>query len=284
MTSPKISVIIPVYNSEKYLAQCIENILCQSYKNLEVIVINDGSTDKSAGIAKKYPVKLINQENSGVYVARNLGIDCATGEYIHFMDADDLINLDFYANMADAIMLSDADMAFCSTINEIKKQSHFFPNRCLLIETDDKFQATNVYEWGYCWRYLLKKSFLDEKKLRFDTGRTIKDLKFSMEAVYEANKIVTVPDAIYHYKKRTGSLITATDKTAKRNRDNDWVMAEKFRKEFVLQHNLNITSPLQKIRYKILGIPMLTKIVHSNIKTKWYLFGIYILQRKSLDV
>ena len=284
MTTPKISVIIPVYNGEKYLAQCIENILCQSYKNLEIIVVNDGSTDKSAEIAKKYPVKLLNQEKSGVYVARNLGIDCATGEYIHFMDADDLINLDYYANMADAIILSDADIAFCSTINEIRKQTHLFSDRRVLVEANDKFQVTNVYEWGYCWRFLIKKSFLDEKKLRFDIGQTIKDLKFSMEAVYKANKVVTVPNAIYHYKKRTGSLMTATDDTTKRNRKNDWAMAEKFRKEFVQQHNLDITSPLQKIQYKILGIPMLTKIIYNNNKTRWYLFGIYISQQKSLNV
>ena len=280
----KISVIIPVHNGEKYIAQCLENILFQTYKNLEIIVVNDGSTDKSVEIAEKYPIKLINQENSGVYVARNRGIDCATGEYIHFMDADDLINLDYYTNMVDAIILSGADIACCSTVNEIKKQALLFSDRCILVEANDKFQSTNVYEWGYCWRFLLKKSFLDDNKLRFETGRTIKDLRFSMEAVYKANKIVTVPNAIYRYKKRMGSLITATDKNAMRNRKNDWIIAEKFRTEFVQQHNLNVVFSRQKIQYKIFGIPMLTKTIYNNNKTKWFLFGIYILQRKHLNV
>jgi len=283
MTTLKISVVIPVYNDGKHLAQCIENILCQSYKNLEIIVVNDGSTDQSAEIAEKYPVKLINQKNGGVGVARNVGMDCATGDYIHFMDSDDLINLDYYSNMVDAIMLTGADIACCSTINEIRRQSHLFSDRRLLVEADDKFQATNVYDWGYCWRYLFKKSFLDEIKLQFKTSG-LEDMPFSIEAIYKANKVVTVPDAIYYYKKRIGSIITATDNTAKRNRKNNWVEAKKFRKEFMQQHNLNIASPLQKFQYKIFGIPMMTKIIYNSNKTRWYLFGIYIFQQKSINV
>ena len=102
--STLISVIVPAYNAEQYIAQCIDNLLCQTYKNLEIIVVDDGSTDNTSRVLQQYPkVKYIYQPNSGVSVARNAGIEAASGEFIHFMDADDLLNLEFYEKMYEAI-------------------------------------------------------------------------------------------------------------------------------------------------------------------------------------
>jgi len=289
MQSMKISVIIPVYNGEKYIAQCIENMLCQTYKNLEIIVIDDGSTDNSAVIAKQYPIQLICQENQGLSASRNRGVEVATGEYIHFMDVDDLLNLEYYAHMAEAITITDADMAYGGIINEMQPhRTLLYSDRWLLVTTDDKFQFTNVYEWGYSVRYLIKKTFLIEKNLQFEVGKLIEDLPFSIQAVYKANKIVTVPNAIYYYKKRAGTIMTTNDRAAKRKRKEGWIAAKAFRKEFAQQHNLKIiTMPVQKVQYKILGIPLFKKIVYNNEKTRWYLFKverIYIMQQKSLRI
>jgi glycosyltransferase involved in cell wall biosynthesis len=281
----KISVIIPVFNGEKYVAQCIENILHQTCKNLEIIVIDDGSTDNSAAIAGQYPVLVIRQENQGLSASRNRGIEAATGEYIHFMDVDDWINLDYYTRMAEAIALTGADMACSGMISEIKTyQTLLYSDRLLPTTIDDKFSVTNVGQLGYCWRYLFKKSFLDEKKLRFEVGRLMEDLPFSLQAVYWANKIVTVPSAVYYYKKREGSIMTTNDRAAKNKRREHWAITKAFRDEFKRQHNLkDFIVLVQKYQYKILGIPMLKKIVYNNGKTRWYLFGIYILQQKYLD-
>ena len=100
----KISIIIPVYNAEKYLAQCIESIIKQTYSNLEIIIINDGSTDRSLEICNFYKendqrIVVFNQNNSGVSVARNKGLDISNGEFIMFVDADDWLNADFVESL-----------------------------------------------------------------------------------------------------------------------------------------------------------------------------------------
>jgi glycosyltransferase involved in cell wall biosynthesis len=236
-----ISVIIPVYNGEKYLAQCIENILCQTFKNLEIIVVNDGSTDNTAKIAEKYPVRIIHQENRGLSAARNTGMDSATGEYIHFMDVDDWINLDYYSYMMDAILLTDADMACGGMVNEIKPhRTLLYSERLLLSIIDDKLSITNVGRRGYVWRYLFKKSFLDEKKLRFEVGRLVEDLPFSLQAVYFAEKIVTVPNAIYYYKKRENSIMMTKHPVARKKRHEGWIKTKEFRQQFAIEHNIRI--------------------------------------------
>ena len=117
----KISVIVPCYKGEKYISGCLENLLSQSYKNLEIIVVIDGNCDRSAEIASQYPVKMIVlDENRGLSVARNIGIRESTGDYIHFMDVDDAISRDFYINMAAAVRNTGADVACSGIINEKK--------------------------------------------------------------------------------------------------------------------------------------------------------------------
>src|SRR5574344_1036386 len=114
---PKISVIIPMRDTEKYIAECLDSIMSQTYPNLEIIVVDDGSTDNSVLIAKSYKVKVIQQKKMGVSVARNTGIDMATGEYLHFIDADDkLLNKDFYENVMAGI--GNADIAIVGVVDE----------------------------------------------------------------------------------------------------------------------------------------------------------------------
>ena len=239
----KISVIIPVFNGEKYIAQCIENVLYQTYKNLEIIVVNDGSTDKTREIAEQFSVKIINQENKGPSATRNAGINCATGDYIHFLDADDLINLDFYKNMADDVELANAEIACCGMVNEVKPhRTTLYTERLLLKTTDDKFSVTQVGRLGYSVRYLLKKSFLIEKNLHFEVGVLVEDLPFSIQAVYFANKVVTVPNAVYYYKKRKNSIMNTTNRAGRKKRHDGWKNAKDFRQKFANEHNFQIPN------------------------------------------
>ena len=240
--SKLISVIIPVYNGEKYLAQCIEIMLCQTYKNLEIIVIDDGSKDNSAKIAEQYPVQLIRFEtNRGLAAARNAGMDAATGKYLHFMDVDDEINTEFYENMMTAAEDTNADVACSGIINEPKPhRTMLYKERKVYSTIDEKLKITNVAKWGFSVRYLFKVTFLKNHNLRFEEGRLIEDLPFSLPAVYFAGKLVVVPGAIYQYILRENSIMTKQDKDHRKKRHADRRHAMEFRHNFARKHQFKI--------------------------------------------
>jgi glycosyltransferase involved in cell wall biosynthesis len=238
----KISAIIPVYNGEKYIAECIENMLRQTHKDLEVIVVNDGSTDRSGEIAEKYPVKIIRFENNrGLAAARNAGIDAASGKYIHFMDVDDAINNEYYEKMANAVEETNAEIACSGMINEPKPhRTIIFKERTELVSIKEKLKATNVGRWGFSVRYLFNVAFLKAHNLRFEEGRFIEDLPFSLAAVYFANKVATVPHAVYTYILRANSIMTRRDKAHYKKKHEDLRHAKELRHHFARKHGFKI--------------------------------------------
>jgi glycosyltransferase involved in cell wall biosynthesis len=239
--SVKISVIVPVYNGEKYIDACINNLLQQTYKDIEIIVIDDGSTDNSCEAAKKYPVTVFHQENKGSSAARNAGIDLATGEYIHFMDVDDEINNEFYQNMLSSALTHKADATCCGMVNEpIPHRTLLYSEEKSFISVQDKINATMAGRYGYAVRYLFRTDFIKENNLRFEEGRYIEDLLFTLPAIYFANKVVTVPNTVYTYKKQENSIMSRKDREHKRKRHQDWKYAKKFRCDFARRHGFQI--------------------------------------------
>ena len=118
MNEELISVIIPVYNVEKYIRFCLDSVINQTYKNLEIIIVDDGTKDSSGEIAEEYArkdsrIKVVHKENGGLSDARNVGLDIATGKYIAFLDSDDVISLDFYEYLYRLIKENDYDIAEC---------------------------------------------------------------------------------------------------------------------------------------------------------------------------
>jgi len=231
-----------VYNGEAYVRGCLENLMAQSYKNLEIIVVDDGSTDRSAAIAGEFPVEVIRHpQNRGPSASRNSGMDRAKGEYIHFMDVDDGINTDFYLEMASSATGTDADIACCSAVNRVKPhRSQFFRKKRTLTSTGKKLETTNVGRWGFVWRYLFRTAFLREQHLRFEEGRLIEDLPFSLAAVFFANKVTLSPRAIYTYESQENSLMNNKDKVHREKRRTDLLHAHAFRKEFAQKHGFKI--------------------------------------------
>jgi glycosyltransferase involved in cell wall biosynthesis len=282
----KISVIVPVYNGEKWIGQCIENILCQTHKNTEIIVVDDGSTDRTAEIAAGYPaVTVIRQENQGQSVARNVGASAATGDYIHFMDVDDLLERNYYALMVDA--LADdygIDMVFGGFIHEAQTDFAIrYNGRMMLTSLEDKISVTNATQMGFAWRYLIRRAFIREQGLQFEPGRLIEDLPFTLEAVARSRSIATAPGAIYYYMKRSDSSLNSRDRKHMLKVKRDYKHARDYRCDFMRRHNLVYRiEPFQRIQYKILGIPMAYKLFLRNGKTKWYFLGLRIVQKKSV--
>lgn len=254
----KISVIIPVYNGERYVAECLDGMLRQTRKELELIVVNDGSTDNSLEIAKSYPVRVISfEENRGLAAALNAGMDAATGDYLHFMDVDDEVNDEFYELMAAAAVDTDADVVCGGMVNEPKPhRSTTFDERRVLVSVEDKLRVTNVARWGYKVRYLFRVAFLRERNLRFEEGRLIEDMPFSLQAIYFADKVVLVPGAVYTYKLREGSIMQTSSREHRRRRHRDHRHAKEVRHNFARTHS-----------FKIPGVP--TKGALSLFYVKW---------------
>lgn len=285
----KISVIVPVYNGAKYIAQCLDNVLAQTFKDLEIVVVDDGSTDGTADIVlRDYPsVRLVSQPNRGAAAARNAGLDAAQGEFFHFIDVDDLINRKFYESMVAALDGVDADMAFCSSIAEFRPEhTQVYDQMWVCSEMEDKFTMSRAKDLGYSWRYLCRREFVREHGLRFPEGKILEDLHFTLQAVYHARRVVSAPGAVYFYKLRPGSVLNSRDKAHMRRLQEDWRQAMDWRRNFLAEHGLKgrTVEVSHHWRISILGIPLMHKRMATiSGRVNYYLLGVRIFQIKRRD-
>ena len=223
-----ISIVIPVYNVEKYLSRCLNSILSQSMKDIEIILVNDGSTDSSLEICKKYQkrdfrIVIIDKINGGVSIARNAGIDAATGKYIGFVDADDWVEPFMYENMYKTIEKFKCNMAFCnyskdskfgSTIKTIKINKDVLGKFDIINELianmigieDILPKYYNIM--GCVWRCLYKRDFINKFGLKFKPGISImEDLIFNVQALIYCDRACIDHGVYYHYMKNKSSSL-----------------------------------------------------------------------------
>ena len=210
----RISVIVPIYNTEKYLARCIESILCQTYTNLEIILVDDGSTDKSGDICDFYArkdnrVKVVHKENGGAAAARNFALNMVTGQYIGFVDSDDTINFDTISECVRLIEEENADLVM-GGYSGIGEKGYLrwsiIPQgvKCYTgIELLEKKE--NGVPVGYVWSSLYKKSLW--KDVRFPVGYKYEDSWTTPEILIKAKEVVTYPGSIYNYYENEGSFM-----------------------------------------------------------------------------
>ena len=212
-----ISVIIPVHNVEKYLPLCIESVVNQTYKNIEIICVNDGSTDSSLAILESFAekdrrIKIINQESTGPAGARNAGLDLATGDFVYFLDSDDFIKPRAFEVLRGAIGERDAALANFTTVDENLKQIknrfakyHFKRDEIRVLlpsELDSIFPAP--------WGKLFKKRRIDRLKLRFPTGLHYEDVYWHWVYFSENCSVSVVVESLYYYRQRSGSIMDNT--------------------------------------------------------------------------
>lgn len=286
--SPVISVIIPAFNAANYISQCLECLTLQTFKDIEIIVVNDGSTDDTAKIVAQFPVNLINQVNKGVSAARNIGLKNAKGKYIHFVDNDDLLNLDFYTKMLEIAELTNADMV-CSGLKHerLPSLSSCYPECLIVSNVEDKMRLTNVGNQGNCIKFLIKKDLLDKHQISFDEDLHVgEDVVFAIKAVFWANKIATVPGATYYYKHRTQSAMTKGGSVSHLQRRLKIKEAKLRRDAFAKEHNIKVIGmPTHKdVTYKILGVlPLVKKRVYDTGRIKWYFIGLCLIHYRKLQ-
>ena len=212
---PIISVIVPVYNTEKYLHRCIDSILAQTYADFELLLINDGSKDNSGAICNEYAVKdsrvrVFHKENAGVSKARNLGLDNAKGEWITFVDSDDWVHEDFIKKRLDLALSDTADIAYCD-IEYIYNNWNLYGK--MAEEVDGKSSTVNSWilsRTTYSPIILARKYLFDKYNLRYIEGlRFGEDFNLIIKLVIYANKVSHVKEALYYYNKQNeGSAMT----------------------------------------------------------------------------
>ncbi|MCQ2581685.1 MAG: glycosyltransferase [Alphaproteobacteria bacterium] len=282
----KVSVIIPVYNTEQFLPQCLNSIIHQTHKNLEIIIVNDGSKDNSDKICQQFAkidkrIKIIYQTNSGLSAARNTGLKNATGDYIHFIDSDDYIDLDYYEKIISANKGIDADIIAAGVVSQNGSFYNIeYKHKTILTTLTEKFIETNALSNCTVWRYVFKRNFLNKNKLIFANGRIFEDILFTPDAMRLANYVLTVPDTYYHYVFNANSLL---NKAYSPKHQEQYKYAAKHLRTFINKYELEerINTPNQTLTiYKIFGLHLIKEIFSRSTKaTNYLIFGIPVMKK-----
>ncbi len=260
-----VSIIVPIYNVEQYLEKCIESILNQTYASIEIILVDDGSTDGSSQICDRYlqrtNVKVCHIANGGVGNARNFGIQKAVGDYITFVDADDTILPDHIENMVNLMVQNEAQLVICdfrklTNTNDMPLQKCEECSSRLIRgkEALDEMSNKSSEIWGYVWNKLFRTKIIRENKLEFLTGIKIwEDMLFCAEYYIYCNKIVVNPRKTYLYLERDGSAVNNNDYSSVRTKYDAALQLNIFLEKHLIQKEIKDDSLFAQWVHKIVA-------------------------------
>ena len=279
---PEVSVIVPVYNVEKYLEKCLNSLVNQTLENIEIIIVNDGTKDNSEEIIKKfiekYPKKIVylKKENGGLSDARNYGIPYAKGEYIAFLDSDDYVEKDIYKEMYELAKKENSDMVECDFLWE-------YPNKVredigqVYKGKKEMLEKVRVVAWNK----LIRKSILEKTQIQFPKGLRYEDVEFTYKLIPHLNKVSFLKKPYIHYiqrensisnvqNERTKEIFTVLDDVIAYYKENNFYDEYKDELEYIYARYLLCSSLLRmvKIQDKETRKNML-KITWENLNTKF---------------
>ena len=281
----KYSFIVPVYNTEKYLKKCLDSLVNQTYKDFEIIVVNDGSTDKSSNIISKYQKKykniiVIDKENEGLSMARNRGVQKSSGKYIIFVDSDDYVSNKLLEEVDKKIDDSDILRFQIATedeeytkINEYHEEE--FESMCGY----DAFKYLSSYHFVEpAWCYVIRKNYYIENKFSFKKGVYHEDFGLIPYVIYKARKVKSIDYIGYHYVQRNGSIMNNNDykKTVKKAFD----MLEQYKTMRLFAKNINRKNNLDDYFLSYISNSVIVKARELKKDEK----KVYINELKKLNV
>ena len=281
----KYSFIVPVYNTEKYLKKCLDSLVNQTYKDFEIIVVNDGSTDKSSNIISKYQKKykniiVIDKENEGLSMARNRGVQKSSGKYIIFVDSDDYVSNKLLEEVDKKIDDSDILRFQIATedegytkINEYHEEG--FESMCGY----DAFKYLSSYHFVEpAWCYVIRKNYYIENKFSFKKGVYHEDFGLIPYVIYKARKVKSIDFIGYYYIQRNGSIMNNNDykKTVKKAFD----MLEQYKTMRLFAKNINRKNNLDDYFLSYISNSVIVKARELKKDEK----KVYINELKKLNV
>jgi glycosyltransferase involved in cell wall biosynthesis len=260
---PKVSIIVPIYNVERYLSRCLDSLFSQRLREIEIIAINDGSTDSSLAILNEYcskdnRIKVIDQPNRGVSSARNEGLKAAVGEYIGFVDPDDWVEEDMYEMMYNYAICEKADIVMCSYVREFGSHSKVkkfnLPNiiryenddvkknfmRRLIGPINEEMANPELLDaWGTVWSKLYRREIIKDNGIQFIDLNKIgsnEDNLFNIEVFFNAKSFLFINSPYYHYWRANSNSITSGFKP---DLINQWNYLFSYIEKFLKSKNLN---------------------------------------------
>ena len=263
---PIISIIIPIYNTGKYLEKCLDSIVKQSFNDFEVICVDDGSTDNSYDILTEYKnkynnFKIIHQYNQGVAVARNTGLKYVDGDYIIFIDSDDFIKNDYLEKLYNECIKTNADVVICNFYRYYDKLSTSIPvlykKRRGIYSSDDILKSLipdNLIH-SYLWNKLWKKNLFDNMVF---PNIKYEDIAIMCQLFYKANKISIIDDSLYYYRIRKTSIVRNYSITTQ----NDYMKAYFYTRIFLKENNIYNKF---KSSFKLLSLKVFLVMFFINI-------------------
>lgn len=281
---PKISAIVPVYNVEEYLSRCLDSLIEQTLQDIEIICVNDGSTDNCAQILEEYSnkderIKVVTQKNMGISIARNEGVKISTGEYISFIDSDDWVDKDFYEKLYNAALETNADVAAAGIYRISKKYKYKilkFKKSTYTQDFTEKLQLCDIPDSCFVWNKLYKKEALLNSDLKFVPGVVYEDILYTPQVLFYTKGLVTVPDTYYYYFRHKNTIVTQNNSKAKQDREN----SVKKLKAFLLERNIDVSKWETKVKkFRLFGLTLF-KIITKGEEVKYVLFNSIIWEKR----
>ncbi len=287
----KLSIVVPTYNVESFINECIDSLLNQTLDNIEILVINDGSTDKSIENLKGYPdnkIRIIHRENGGLSAARNTGLKYAQGEYIVFVDSDDfIIENNAYQNMYNLAIKNKSDIVVGNAIQYYTSERNFLLNSKFDENLGDLLDISTYLHYVLdcyslfvpVWLYMFKREFLIKNGLEFKEGIYHEDEEFTPRALLKANNISLYNKEFYGYRQRYGSIMNSNlnlkkgldvlETCGQLQQIYTQISDKKLRKK--LLNYIGVLSTKQIIKYKMIQISLSERIrIYRNIKWGGY--------------
>jgi glycosyltransferase involved in cell wall biosynthesis len=257
---PLISIIIPVYNVDFYLTRCLKSVINQTYKNLEIIIVDDESEDDSLSICNEFKnkdsrIKVISIKHGGLSKARNTGLDIAKGDYIGFVDSDDCIDKDMFKKLYETLVNNGADISVCNFYrfyeNGFLEHDFKATEDLIVLDRNDAiaYLLDDKILRNYVWTKLYSRHLFDG--LRFPEGKTYEDIFIALKIFEKINKLAYINDGLYYYYIRSGSIVSSKKEENIKDGLEETYRRYKYVKEtyYPKYKEYNITSMIERIVY-----------------------------------